>query len=82
MVGHPDIIQYLNYIYIFRYHDLIALYVCIICKKHKEPGTKNNIYFFSVINSSLVVSTHLKNISQNGNPPQVVVKTKIFETTT
>jgi len=29
----------------------------------------------------LVVSTHLKNISQNGNLPQVVVKKKI-ETTT
>ena len=30
----------------------------------------------------LVVSTHLKNISQNGNLPQIGVKVKIFETTT
>ena len=30
----------------------------------------------------LVVSTHLKNISQNGNLPQIGMKIKIFETTT
>ena len=30
----------------------------------------------------LVVSTHLKNISKNGNLPQLGVKIKIFETTT
>ena len=30
----------------------------------------------------LVVLTHLKNISQNGNLPQIGVKIKIFETTT
>ena len=30
----------------------------------------------------LVVSTHLKNISQNGNPPQVGVKIKTFKSTT
>ena len=30
----------------------------------------------------LVVSTHLKNISQNGNLPQIGVKCRIFETTT
>ena len=30
----------------------------------------------------LVVSTDLKHISQNGNPPEVGVKIKIFETTT
>ena len=29
----------------------------------------------------LVVSTHLKNISQNGNLPQIGVNKKIFETT-
>ena len=33
-------------------------------------------------NNWLVVSTHLKNISQNGNLPQKGVKIKIFETTT
>ena len=30
----------------------------------------------------LVVSTHLKNISQIGNIPQVGMKIKMFETTT
>ncbi len=30
----------------------------------------------------LVVSTHLKNISQNGNLPQLGVKKKMLETTT
>ena len=30
----------------------------------------------------LVVSTHLNNISQNGNLPQIGVKLNIFETTT
>ena len=35
------------------------------------------------INDWLVVSTHLKNISQNGNLPQIGVKIpKMFETTT
>ena len=32
--------------------------------------------------SWLVVSTHLKNISQNGNLPQIGMKINIFETTT
>ena len=37
---------------------------------------KGNLHFW------LVVSTHLKNISQNGNLPQIGMKKKIFETTT
>jgi len=35
-----------------------------------------------LVNLYLVVSTPLKNISQNGNLPQIGVKIKIFETTT
>jgi len=34
------------------------------------------------ISNWLVISTHLKNISQNGNLPQIGVQTKIVESTT
>ncbi len=39
-------------------------------------------HFAVQVNNWLVVSTHLKNISQIGNLPQIGVKKNIFETTT
>ena len=48
-------------------------------KKAMEPPTS---YVLAQYVYWLVVSTHLKNISQNGNLPQIGVKIKIFETTT
>ena len=41
----------------------------------------SNFVFQVLLNDWLVVSTPWKNISQNGNLPQIGVK-KIFETTT
>ena len=44
--------------------------------------TRPFLAFFPQGQTELVVSTHLKNISQIGSFPQVGVKIKIFETTT
>ena len=59
--------------------------------KKKAPKRRSSPKFQTNSNSSnrckdeniwLVVSTHLKNVSQNGNLPQIGVKINIFETTT
>jgi len=57
----------------------------------KSPGISLLLLEIQIFKSSievgpavfyLVVSTHLKNVSQNGNLPQIGMKIKIFETTT
>ena len=51
-----------------------------ILRRHKmvkgQPHKKEDSWVLGIIHHWLVVSTHLKNISQNGNLPQVVVQTK------
>ena len=46
------------------------------------PPVKKAYWNIPIIQNWLVVSTHLKNISQIGNLPQIGAKIKIFETTT
>ena len=57
--------------------DAFFLYSCSYAEcNYARLGFLGQVYNW------LVVSTHLKNISQIGNIPQIEVKIKIFETTT
>ena len=61
--------------------DSIVNYIYIFSQLGEPPGVIQETFIDALKFIWLVVSTHLKNISQNGNLPQIAVKIKKIETT-